>query len=440
MRIRNLAGTVFLVSGIVVGGYGSSTAQTHSPPVDKAAVVSPQGPADSKTVPLDELVREAVERNPEIQAAKSAVRAKQAMISPAKTLPDPMVTFQTMGDPWPLGLQTGDPSSARTVGIQQEIPFPGKLSLKAKIAEKEAEAESWNYEQTRRRVIADLKQAYYDLYYTCRALETVHKDKGLLEKFEHITQAKYRVGQGLQQDVLKAQVEISKLTDRLIVLERRRGATAAVINSLLNRPPETELGTPEEVQKADFLYSLEELYRMAKDTYPLLKIQELEIDRSHYAVDLAKKGFYPDFSLAFTYSNREAMPEMYAYMVGATVPLYFWCKQRSEVLGAESGLLSVQQQRNGTVAMLYSRLKEGFLAATASEELIRLYTKGIIPQARLSLESAVAGYQVGKVDFLTLVDNLVTLLEYELKYYEVLTDYQKALAQLEPLVGIELTR
>jgi outer membrane protein TolC len=235
-------------------------------------------------------------------------------------------------------------------------------------------------------------------------------------------------------------VEISKLIDRLTVLEQRREIAEALINNLLYRQPETPVGKPAPVQKAELRYSLDQLNYIAQSNFPMLKMQEREIDRNQYAVQLARKEFYPDFSVGFTYFNRTAVPEMYGLMFSAKVPLYFWRKQRPELESAASSLASAQKQRDSMLSLLYFRLKDSYLMATTSERLIQLYGTGVIPQATLSLESAVAGYQVGKVDFLTLIDNLVTLLDYELKYYEVLIDYQKALAQLEPFVGTELTR
>lgn len=392
------------------------------------------------TVTLDELVQEALERNPSIQATRRAVEAKRAMILPAKTLPEPMIGFQTMGNLIPPTLQRGDPSSARTLAVTQDIPFPGKLALKGKIASMEAEGELWNYEQTRRQVVSDLKLAYYDLFLISKSIDIVQKDKDLLQRFEQIAQAKFRVGQGIQQDVLKAQVEISRLIDRLTVLEQRRGIAEALMTSLLYRPPETPIGKPAPVQKADLRHSIEDLFQIARSNFPGLKMQEREIDRNQFAVQLAQKEFYPDFSVGYNYLNRTASPEMYGLAVNVKVPLYFWRKQRPELESASSSLASAKKQRDNTTSLLYFKLKDSYLVATTSERLINLYGTGVIPQATLSLESATAGYQVGTVDFLTLIDNLVTLLEYELKYYEVLTDFQKALAQLEPLVGVELTR
>ncbi|MEW6442650.1 MAG: TolC family protein [bacterium] len=417
-----------------------SAQEAARPEAPAPAIAEETSPAGLTGVTLDELLGIALEQSPSIRAAWNAVQAKQSRILPNRTLPDPMFRFQTMGDLIPPTLQEGDPSSARTFGIEQEIPFPGKLGLQGKMAGKEAEAELWSYEQVRREVVAEVKQAYYDYYLVHQAIETVRKDKDLLEKLAGIAGAKYSVGQGIQQDVLKAQVEVSKLIERATVLEQQRALAAARINTLLARPADSPLGRPAEVRKADFPFSLEQLQQLALGNDPGLKMREREIERSRYGVELARREFYPDFSVGFTYFNREEMPEMYGLMAGVKVPLYFWRKQRPELEAARAELAGAERSRESTVLSLGLDLKDAYLMATTSQSLIDLYRSGVIPQARLSLESAVAGYQVGKVDFLTLLDNLITLLEYELRYHEVVTDFQKALARLEPLVGAELTK
>jgi len=430
---------LLLLIGLVVGSAIPSLAQTRHPAGEHAANREQPSAAAGMTVTLEQLIQEALENNPRIQASQSNANAKRSLILPSQTLPDPMFKFQNMGDLWPPTLQEGDPSSARTYGFEQDIPFPGKLGLKGKMAEMEAEAEKWNTEQTRHQVIADLKSGYYDLYLIHKTLTTVEKNKDLLQQFTRIAEEKYRVGQGIQQDVLKAHVELSKLIDRQMVLEQRRGTTEAQINSLLYRPPGTPLGKPAEVKKAELRYSLEQLQGMAEANFPELKVREREIDRNQYAVALTQKSYYPDFTLGFTYFER-TVPSMYGYMFNVKVPLYFWRKQRNELESAAFSLESAKKQRENTLATLHASLRDTYLVAGTSERLVNLYGSSVIPQARLALESAIAGYQVGRVDFLTLIDSLVTLLDYELKYFEVLTDFQKALARLEPYVGSELTR
>ena len=392
------------------------------------------------TLTLEELVRTALEQNPSIHAARKAVEAKEAKIRPEGTLADPVFSFQTMGDLIPPQLQEGDPSSGRTFSLEQEIPYPGKLGLKSKMASKEAEAQSWDYEQTRRQVVADLKKAYYDYFFIHKSIDIVREDKELLKSFEEIAQSKYRVGQGTQQDVFKAQVEISKLIDRLTVLDQRLEIARALINNLLYRQPGTPLAAPAEFEKASLRHTLDELYQLALSNAPNINKQQREIERNEYGVNLARLEHYPDFAVGFSYVDRGDQPEMYGLMLKAKLPVYFWRKQGPELSGARSQLAGARSERDSIASTLYYNVKDGYTLATTSDQLTQLYQKALIPQSSHSLEAAIASYQVGAVDFLTLVDSVVTLLEYQLKYYESLTDFQKALAQLEPFVGVELTK
>jgi len=403
--------------------------------------VPPEGETRSSRsggVTLDELIETALRQNPAIQGAKQAADARHARVSPAESLPDPTVSFQTMGDF--LTLQKADPSSGRTYTVEQEIPFPGKLGLKGKIATAEAEAEDWNHETARRQVVSDLKVAYYDLYLIYKSIESVEKSRSLLLDFTKIAESKYRVGTGTQQDVIKAQVELSKIVDRLTVLEQRRGISEARIRSLIYDQSGMPLGKPADFEKAALRYSQEELERMAMDNSPKLKVQEKEIDRSLYAVQLAKKEYYPDFAVSASYVERDAQKDMSGVMVKAKIPLYFWRNQRQELKGSELSLSGAQRVRDNVISSLSYEVKNGYILASGSQRLVELYGSTLLPQARLSVESALASYQVGSVDFLSLIDTVVTLLDYEIKHYEALTDFEKALAQLEPTVGIELTK
>lgn len=400
-----------------------------------------RGAGATTAVSLKSLVEEALEQNPEIIAMRRGFDMMRARIPQARALPEPMLNIGYMGNAVPIppfDIQKGDPSSARVLSFSQEVPYPGKLALKGKMANVEAEAEWWNYEQTRLNVVAEVKDAYFDLYYIYKAIETVTKNKDLVEKFAKIAEAGYAVGKGIQQDVLKAQVEISKLIDQLTVLEQRKQTAEARLNSLLFREPETPVGQPEEISPRDFTYGLAELNELALTNYPTLKAQRRRIDREQYGVELARKDFYPDFSVGFTYFNRPGMPEMYGMNVGVKIPVYFWQKQRPAVAEATASAAAERQRLENTTTLLFFRIKDRYLAATTAQRLLKLYGTTIIPQSSLSLESAIAGYEVGKVDFLTLLDNLVTLLNYELNYYEQLSNVEKAIAALEPFVGVNL--
>jgi outer membrane protein TolC len=392
-------------------------------------------------ISLQSLVAEALEQNPEIIAMRRNFDMMRARVPQAKALPDPMLSYGYMGNATPIppfDVQKGDPSSGRALSFSQEIPFPGKLAIKGRMANMEAEAEWWNYEQTRLNVAAEVKDAYYDLYYVDKAIETITKNKDFLEKFARIAEASYAVGKGIQQDALKARVEISKLTEQLTMLEQRRQAAEARLNSLLFREPETTVGSPEEVKPRDFTYSLADLNEMALTNHPALKARRRRIDREQYNVQLAKKDFYPDFSVGMTYINRPGMPEMYGVNVRAKIPIYFWQKQRPALAEATAGAAAEKQRLENATTLLFLRIKDRYLSATTAQRLVKLYGTTIIPQSALSLESAIAGYEAGRVDFLTLLDNTVTLRNYELSYYEQLSKVEKAIAALEPLVGVAL--
>jgi len=405
-------------------------------PADKVAA----DPGLEPEVKMEDLLRVAIENNPAIRSAQHSAAASRSTAGAASALPDPTVTFEHMGNIAPPTLMAGDPSSARSYGVEQEIPFPGKRGLKGNIASAEADVQQWNKEIVSRQVVSDVKQAFYDLYFLRKSIDILMKNRDLLQNFEQIAESRYRVGQTIQQDVLKAQVELSKILDRMLILGQKKRIAEAKINNLLYRPTDGPVGKPAEFKKAELGYSLEELTELALSGSPALKVQESEITRRHYGVELARKEYYPDFAVGFTYYERDQNPEMYRIMLKAKVPIYFWTKQRPELEAARQNLASARTMRDSASSTVRFQVKEAYTQATTSEKLAKLYSSAIVPQANLTLNSAIANYQVGKIDFLQLTDSSLALLEYELKYYESMIEFHKALAQLEVLVGVDLTQ
>lgn len=387
---------------------------------------------------LQDLIEQALENNPEIKSMQRRFDMMRARVQQAKALDQPMLSVGYMGNIAPFYVQRDDPSSGRSISITQDLPFPGKRALKGKVASSEADAEWWSFEQTRRNVVAEVKDAYFDLYYTSKALGVVTKTKTLLEQFTKIAEARYAVGKGIQQDVLKAQVEFSKLLEQQTMLEQRKEIGRARLNSLLYRESDSPLAMPEELKPRAFDFSLAQLNEKAIANYPDLKAQRRKIEGAQYAIQLAKKEFYPDFSVSFTYTNRPAMPEMYGLSVGVKLPIYTAQKQTPALTEATANFEAEKRTLENMATVLMFKIRDKYLAQNTAQRLMKLYSTTIVPQSSLSLESAIAGYQVGKVDFLTLLDNLVTLLNYELSYYEQLSNEEKAVAALEPLVGITL--
>jgi outer membrane protein TolC len=284
-------------------------------------------------------------------------------------------------------------------------------------------------------VIEKLKRSFYELYYIKKSIETLNKNIELLKKLEKTAEIRYQVGQGVQQDVWKAQLEISKLIERLEILKRMQGTTIAVINSILNRPADAPMGEPMDFDKTSFSYSLEDLLKMAEDNSPELKKNERIIEREKYNLTYSKLQYLPNFSLNFGFGERGSLDTLWVAGIGVEVPLYFWRKQSAGVREARWRVSSAVHSLQNVKETLFAEIRSAYLDVTTADGLLNLYKTGIIPQSFSALESSMASYSVGKVDFLTVVTNVITLLEYELGYYEKLVEYEKGIAKLEVLTG-----
>ena len=410
------------------------------PTPSQAANPQAQLPSAQATVSLDQLVNEALQRNPGVQSALRQVESLRRRVPQVKTLPDPTVSLGWAGNIKPFSVQKGDPSSYRAVAANQALPFPGKLKLRGEIADREAQAAWWDYEAARRKLVADVKSAYYDYFAASKAVEITQKDKDLLQKLSSIAEARYRVGKGVQQDVLRSQVEISLLQQRLTVFEQQQKTAQVRLNTLLYRDPESPLPSPASFEPAKLGHSLDELYTLAREQDTGLQREQRMIERNQYAVNLAQKDYRPDFSVGYMYQQRPDLPDMHGFTVTANIPIFYRTKQREAVREQTEQLASSQRSKENRQTELFFAVKQQYLLAKSSEQLLKLYSQAVVPQSSLALESSMASYQVGAVDFLTILTNFTVVLDYEVSYYRELANYQMALANLEPLVGVELTK
>ena len=389
---------------------------------------------------LDEVIREGLQRNPAIQSALHQVNALKSRIPQVRTLPDPVASLGWAGNLTPFSVQSGDPSSSRSFSVSQPFLYPGKLKLRADVVSKEVEAAQWDYEAVRRRVVADLSAAYFDYFFQDKAIQTTQRNKDLLQKLASIAEARYRVGKGIQQDVLKSQVEISLLSQKLTVLEQQRRTAQARLNTLLARNPDAPLPPTAEVGAPELKTSLEDLYAQARLADPLLRREEAMVQRSEVTVTVAKRDYYPDFSVGYMYQQRPNMPDMNGLTFGVSIPIFYRTKQREAVRQATEERLSAEQSRDNRQNELSFELKQQYLAAQASSQLLKLYSQGVVPQSSLALESSMSAYQVGNVDFLTVLGNFTTLLNYQVDYYREVANYQTSIARIGALVGLDPTK
>lgn len=388
---------------------------------------------------MQELVGIALARNPAIKSAVEHFQAQRARVPQARALPDPTFSGGWMGHIAPFDVEHGFPPSYRGLTVQEQFPYPGKLKLRGQIADRQAEAAGWEAELTRRQVVSEVKVAYYSYFYTTKAIEITEKNKNLLEKLESIAEARYRVGKGIQQDVLRAQIEVSRIDQKLIVLEQQEETAQARLNTLLYRDPESPLPPPAPVTPSQFNTSLQELYALAHANDPALERDRRMVEGGRDAVDLAQKAYKPDFSVSYAYQQRPDLQDSNGFTVGINIPIFFRSKQREGVIEASHNMIGAQRTLDDQQTTVDYEIKQQYLAATASRNLMNLYSKAIVPQSSLALESSMSAYEVGKVDFLSMLDNFIYVLDYEVNYYQELSDFETALARMEPLVNRDLT-
>lgn len=396
------------------------------------------GPAAPES--LDDLVRVVLEQNPEIHAAARSWEAAQARPSQARALPNPTVSFsyRNSGSPLP-GTSVGEnPMSFVEPVLTQRLPFPGKRGLRGEIAETEADTEGRFYDAARLRVVADLKRAWFDLYRVERSTETVERSRELLDRFTSVARSRYEVGEGLQQDVLRAQVEQTLLEDRLSELGRQAGQLRARINELLDRPSGVTVGTAPDPTLSPLDYTAEELFAIAEEANPVLASYRLGIERSSKSLELARKEHLPDFDIRFGRVFMGSFDDLWDVSVSTEIPLFFGQKERRGVEESAARLRESESELDAASQRLEREVTDLYLAAGTAGHLENLYREAVIPQASLTLESSLTAYRVGSVDFLSVLEHWSTLLEFEIDYYTQVAEHEQALVGLEELTGLRL--
>lgn len=384
-----------------------------------------------------------VHNNPGLAELQARASAAAAIPSQAGTLPDPMLSFNSLNLPTNSFNLSQEPMTQQQIGLSQAIPFPGKLALREETAQHEAEAVTNSVDELRLSLIRDVKSSWWQLFYLDRALDIVRLNQDLLRQFVKIAETKYKVGEGLQQDVLLAQVELSRLLDLEIQLTGARRNEAARFNALLNRPGNRPATVPREVDtRLPEIPEEEKLYRLSEEARPLLAQQRSRIDAARSRLDLAKKDYYPDFNLNAGYgfrsgNNTDGSPRADFATIGLAMNLPIYTERKlgkavdqrnAELLGQTYNLqdITLQVQRMITAA------RADFEQA---RDQVSLFNTGIIPQSRQTVASMLAGYQVNKVDFLNLVRAQLTLYSYETQYWKALAAAHQALAKLAAAVG-----
>lgn len=395
-------------------------------------------PSPAPTGKLADLVSALERSNPEVAAARREIDMRAARVRPAGAPPDPVVSAGFMGGfgDVPYFPPASSPGAWREFTISQELPYPGKLSLRSRLASSDTDVARLAAEDVRLERIAELKTMYVEYRLLDRSLTIVRRNGTRLRQMARVSEARFSVGQGAQQDVVKAQLELTLLTERETAIESQQAVMRARINQLLDRGPEEPIDPALAFDVVPLPSDAAELQRLAEQNYPALKRDERLLQRNQQAVELARKEILPDFGTKLSFQKYAAgMPWMYGVEVMMNVPIYAGRKQRPMVAEATAAVAVSESMRDATHAAALGRIGDQFAVATSSRRLVRLYEDSVLPQARLALDASLAAYETGSVDFLTLLTNFTTILDYELALEEQQATFYRALASLEPLVG-----
>lgn len=412
-----------------------SSAWAQQAPPHPAA---PNPSAAREEITLEALLDAVVRDSSELRAASQRVLAASERPDRADSLPDPTIAliYRNVGF---SSLTLGDEMmSLLGVRVTQALPARGKRPQRRVVAERQIGVAQAQTESVRRRLIQQVSTAYYELLFVYESINIVNETRALLLNLEETAEARYAVGEGIQQDVLKAQVEVSILLNRLVQLDQQRGSLEALINRLLGRRASAALGRPAPRPLVLEEPPIDTLVSEATQSSAILAARQRRIEEQEASVELVRADRRPDLLLSGSYMNRGSLPGIWEMNVGFTLPIRKSGRQDLEI---EENLEELNARRSDhidAVRAVELLVQDSYLRADRAVRLSGLYRDAIIPQALLSLESAMAGYAVGSVDFLNLLDNVVTLLTYRLELEREQTNFAMALVRIEEHLGRSL--
>jgi len=399
---------------------------------------------DESILTLDLAVGRALAGNPGLAEIKARAEAMAAVPAQAGALPDPTVNFEMLNVPTNSFDLHKEDMTMLGVGISQSIPFPGKLALREKIADQEALAAVDSLDEARLRLVSEVKQSWWRLFYYDRALNLLDEAERFYRQLIDIAQAKYKFGNGTQQDVLLAQLELSNLKNEKLELVSLRHSQNARINALLDRTPGTSVRIPAEAEFKLPVIVESALQDKALKMRPLFAQHRKMLDAALSRVDLAKQDFYPDFTVGAGYAVRQntqagaSRSDFASVQLSMNLPIYADRKQAKAVAQRQGELLQEQYSLQDEHHKIQAEIAAKAAEYQHAKEKLLLLEHEIIPQAQQTVNSLLAGYQVSQTDFTDLLRTQLSFFQYQTQYWQALTSTQQLLAELSAEVGEEL--
>jgi outer membrane protein TolC len=398
---------------------------------EQVTPASAQAPSEPDAA-LQALVSEALERNPDLLALQEALRAARARPDQARALSDPVLSVLYTNDGWSPSLGTQPMTTLAFMG-SQELPYPGKRGLRGDLAAREADQVGQQLERARLGVVAAVKRAYYGLVLSRELLELVREQEQFWKEIEGVARARYAVGQGAQPDVLRVQIEVTRVEQLRTEQEAEGRIRAAELNRLLDRPATSPVETRARLALRPIGENLESVVARLSAGSPELRTAALAQERSRLLVELAGKEWKPDFGVqaGYTnYTNRGGLDPM--WQAGISVSLPVQRKRRSGAAAEAEALAGASARLVESVRLqLRFRTEERLAQLEATQKIAALYGQGIIPQGRMSVDAAVANYQSGKVPFVAVLEALTTLYSDRATHLALLASHERIRASLD---------
>lgn len=390
-----------------------------------------------KTVRLADLIEEARNANPEIRAARERSTAARFAPSRVAAYEDPMFTYEAFNTPESLNLRRTDNNILK---LSQKIPFPGKLGLAGTAAQRDADMAAEDLRMAELEVVSAVKRAYYDLWKAGEDAGIYARDEDLVARFAKIAEQKYAVGMVSQPDVLRAQVELTRLVSRVTTAALAVDGARAELNALLSRPADEALGVVEPPPGSRLDATPEGLTETALRRRPEVASQQAAIARDETNVRLARLGYLPDFDVTLERFFNSGREDGFGAIVSISLPFAYKSKYDAAASEAKARLAGTEADSRRIEDRVRKEVRQAYLRARTAQLERDLYRTTHVPQAEQALQASEISYQTGKIDFLSLIDSLRAIEAVHVEHVEAEAEFEKAFADLERAVGEPIER
>jgi cobalt-zinc-cadmium efflux system outer membrane protein len=398
-----------------------------------------QTPVASAPTPLSQLLAEAEANNPQISAADHGARAARQMAPQVTTLPDPKFTYQqlSVGSPKPFAGYTNSDFAYIGVGASQELPYPGKLRLRGDVAERDADTKQAEIEVTKTSIADAIKADYLQLAYLQQTLGILQQNEAVLDQLIQDATAHYQVGQGMQQDVLQAQVNRTKIVKEITMHHQLMGQAQAHLKGLLSRDQDSPDVVTEDLTATPLRQTSDELLAMVRQNNPQIQVDASSIRTQDAQLASAKREGKPDFEVGYIYQNTDRKYRDY-YMFTLDVRIPRKKRVSAEIAEATEKRSESEKTLNAHLQEQLAEVQEGYVKAASDEELLKEYREGLIPQSDAAYRATLSAYASNREEFVHVLSYFTDLLSLKLEYAQTLVDHEAALAHLESLTGATL--